>query len=100
MITFAVTDCEHCTCHQCALRLRALYETQSCTYCKAEGTTVIFTSKADKPFAEYTESDTPYTDKKLNIKFELQEMYKDAMNTMKYNCPENDCTECCKDWGI
>ncbi|KAI9280485.1 hypothetical protein BY458DRAFT_430813 [Sporodiniella umbellata] len=98
MITFAVTDCEHRTCHICALRLRALYKTHNCTYCKAEETTAIFTNKAEKAFSEFTEDDTPFADKKLSIKFETSDMHKDAMNIMKYNCPAKGCTECCNDW--
>lgn len=34
VITYAVGECDHRTCHRCALRLRALYETKNCTYCK------------------------------------------------------------------
>jgi hypothetical protein len=32
--TFAVADCNHRTCHICSLRLRALYKTRNCAYCK------------------------------------------------------------------
>lgn len=34
MVTFAVAECGHRTCHRCTLRLRALYETRNCAYCK------------------------------------------------------------------
>lgn len=32
--TFAVAQCDHRTCHKCTLRLRALYDTRNCAYCK------------------------------------------------------------------
>lgn len=32
--TFAISECDHRTCHRCSLRLRALYETRNCAYCK------------------------------------------------------------------
>lgn len=32
--TFAVAQCDHRTCHKCSLRLRALYDTRNCAYCK------------------------------------------------------------------
>jgi hypothetical protein len=32
--TFAVAECNHRTCHICSLRLRALYKTRNCAYCK------------------------------------------------------------------
>lgn len=41
VITFAVAQCDHRTCHRCTLRLRALYETRNCAYCKVGFTTEI-----------------------------------------------------------
>lgn len=66
---------------------------------QAEQKVVIFTKDAEKPFDQYAEADTPFTDKKLGIKFETQEMYKDAKSMMDFNCPQKDCTECFKNWG-
>jgi hypothetical protein len=43
--TFAVADCDHRTCHKCALRLRALYETRSCAYCKVSIYNDLFCNK-------------------------------------------------------
>lgn len=31
---YSVSQCNHRTCHVCALRLRALYKRMDCTYCK------------------------------------------------------------------
>ena len=31
---YAVSQCNHRTCHVCALRLRALYKKSECTFCK------------------------------------------------------------------
>lgn len=31
---YAVAECNHRTCHICALRLRALYKRKDCTFCK------------------------------------------------------------------
>lgn len=31
---YAVSECNHRTCHVCALRLRALYKKTDCTFCK------------------------------------------------------------------
>ncbi|KAL9555386.1 hypothetical protein MBANPS3_002385 [Mucor bainieri] len=97
--TFAVAPCDHRTCHKCTLRLRALYETRNCAYCKAEQKVVIFTQDAEKPFDNYNENETPFTDKKLSIKFETQDMYKEAMHMLEYNCPHAGCPETFKNWG-
>lgn len=61
---------------------------------------MIFTKDAEKPFDQYVEKDTPHADKKLNIKFETQEMYKEAMHMLDYNCPQQkDCSESFKNWS-
>lgn len=31
---YSISECNHTTCHVCALRLRALYKRQECTFCK------------------------------------------------------------------
>ena len=31
---YSISQCNHRTCHVCALRLRALYKRQECTFCK------------------------------------------------------------------
>ncbi|KAI8966967.1 hypothetical protein BDF20DRAFT_903490 [Mycotypha africana] len=105
---YAVSSCDHRTCHKCALRLRALYETKNCAYCKSEQSVVIFTKDAHKAFDSYDqERDTPFFNKKLNIKFETQSMYKEAMHMMDYNCPiqrleegnKASCQQVCQNWN-
>ncbi|CEP19248.1 hypothetical protein [Parasitella parasitica] len=96
---FAVGQCDHRTCHKCTLRLRALYETRNCAYCKTEQTVVIITKDAEKPFENFKGDDTLFTDKKLNIKFETKEMFNEAMHMLDYNCPHADCAETSKNWG-
>lgn len=36
IVTYAVSACDHRTCHLCALRLRSLYRTRNCAYCKVK----------------------------------------------------------------
>lgn len=36
IVTYAVGACDHRFCHLCALRLRALYKTRNCAYCKVK----------------------------------------------------------------
>ncbi|KAI9477923.1 MAG: hypothetical protein EXX96DRAFT_636421, partial [Benjaminiella poitrasii] len=96
VVTYAVGPCDHRTCHKCTLRLRALYKTRNCAYCKIEQKSVIFTSDAEKPFASFLPDDTPFTDKRLAIRFESQAIYKEAMHMLQYNCPQ--CGESSDDW--
>jgi hypothetical protein len=42
---YAVSECDHRTCHRCSLRLRALYETRNCAYCKVSFCIVVNQNK-------------------------------------------------------
>ncbi|KAI9030830.1 hypothetical protein CLU79DRAFT_731682 [Phycomyces nitens] len=100
IVTYAVSACDHRTCHLCAVRLRALYGIRQCAYCKAEQKTVVFTKDPEKPFEAYSREDTPFFDKKLKGRFEDQETYQDILLLQQYNCPEPDCKIACENgWG-
>jgi len=87
---FAVSTCNHRTCHVCSLRLRALYKKRECTFCKAEQTTIIQTTDPDAPFESL--GPAAFSDPKLNIAFESQEMMEDTLLLLRFNCPDPDCT--------
>ncbi|KAF9411205.1 hypothetical protein BGZ94_001410 [Podila epigama] len=97
IVIFAVSDCNHRTCHLCSLRLRALYKTKNCAFCKADQGIMIFTRDAEKPFEEYQLSSMAYFDRKLNVYFEDQEMYEDTMVLLRFNCPDPTCEVACPD---
>ncbi|KAG1085569.1 hypothetical protein G6F42_021348 [Rhizopus arrhizus] len=96
---YAVAPCDHRTCHMCTLRLRVLYKTKNCAYCKAEAKKVVFTNDSEKPYEDYKRDDTPFYDKKYGIRFETQDMYNDTMVLLQYNCPEQDCEEAFESWN-
>ncbi|KAF9092688.1 hypothetical protein BGX29_010342 [Mortierella sp. GBA35] len=95
IVIFAVSDCNHRTCHLCSLRLRALYKTKNCAYCKADQGVMIFTRDPEKAFQDYNLMSMAYFDRKLNIYFEDQEMYEDAMVLLRFNCPDPTCEVAC-----
>ncbi|GJJ75395.1 E3 ubiquitin-protein ligase ZNF598 [Entomortierella parvispora] len=97
IVIFAVSDCNHRTCHLCSLRLRALYKTKNCAYCKADQSLMIFTRDAEKPFQEYDLKAMAFFDRKLNVYFEDQEMYEDTMVLLRFNCPDPTCEVACPD---
>ncbi|CAI2164095.1 5454_t:CDS:2 [Funneliformis geosporum] len=96
---YAVPECNHKSCHVCSLRLRALYKSKNCAYCKTERIKVIYTRNPDKKFQEFQEDDIPFFDKKLNVYCEDQEMFDDIMLTLKFNCPDKNCEISCDGWG-
>ncbi|KAG0236246.1 hypothetical protein BGW42_003891 [Actinomortierella wolfii] len=97
VVIFAVSDCNHRTCHLCSLRLRALYKTKNCAYCKADQTIMIFTRDPEKAFQDYDVKQMAFFDRKLNIYFEDQEMYEDTMVLLRFNCPDPTCEVYCPD---
>ncbi|CAG8557376.1 2250_t:CDS:2 [Acaulospora morrowiae] len=95
---YAVSCCNHRTCHLCSLRLRALYKTRNCTYCKTEQDKVIFTRDPDKPFEDFEDRNVPYHDKKLNVFCEDPQIFEDVNTLMSYNCPHEKCTTLYNGW--
>ncbi|KAI0636519.1 hypothetical protein C8Q77DRAFT_1154456 [Trametes polyzona] len=88
---WSVSECNHRTCHVCALRLRALYKKTECTFCKEPQPSVIFTTSPDAPWASYTPDKIPYKDAKLSISFETQEMMEETLILLRFNCPDAQC---------
>ncbi|KAI8368226.1 uncharacterized protein BYT42DRAFT_503824 [Radiomyces spectabilis] len=95
IVNYAVSACDHRTCHLCSLRLRCLYKTFNCAYCKTEQKTVIYTKDSEKPFAQFTNEEVPIVDKKLNARFEDEQIYQDCKLLLQYNCPEPSCDVAC-----
>ncbi|KAF9532795.1 hypothetical protein CPB83DRAFT_784026 [Crepidotus variabilis] len=96
---FAISECNHRTCHVCALRLRALYKKMDCTFCKEKQNAVIFTTSPDALFASFEPASIPHKDAKLSIYFESQEMMEDSLLLLRFNCPERDCDYIGNGWG-
>ncbi|KAI0780465.1 hypothetical protein BD413DRAFT_463543 [Trametes elegans] len=88
---WSLSECNHRTCHVCALRLRALYKKLECTFCKEPQPSVIFTTDPEAPWASYTPDKIPYKDAKLSISFETQEMMEETLILLRFNCPDPQC---------
>ncbi|KAJ1307966.1 hypothetical protein OPQ81_002043 [Rhizoctonia solani] len=96
---YALSECNHRTCHVCALRLRALYKRTDCTFCKHPQVSVIFTTSATKTYSDFTPNDIPFSDPKLQISFETKEMMEDTMILLRFNCPDEDCDVIAQGWS-
>lgn len=95
---WAVTPCNHRTCHVCSLRLRALYKTKACAHCRTEQATVIYSANPTKRFLDYSAEDIVYEDIKLGIKFDYLKMRDDVFLLLRYNCPDPSCDVACSSW--
>ncbi|KAF9792169.1 hypothetical protein BJ322DRAFT_17332 [Thelephora terrestris] len=96
---YSVPECNHRTCHVCALRLRALYKRQDCTFCKEPQLSLIFTTSPTATFKSFTPNAIPYKDAKLSIFFETQEMMEDTLILLRFNCPDGSCDYIARGWG-
>ncbi|OAX34326.1 hypothetical protein K503DRAFT_724683 [Rhizopogon vinicolor AM-OR11-026] len=96
---YSVSVCNHRTCHVCALRLRALYKKQDCTFCKEPQPTVIFTTSPDALFSSYTPDMIPHKDSKLMIYFETEDMMEETLILLRFNCPDSQCDYTATGWG-
>lgn len=96
---YSLGPCNHRTCHICAIRLRALYKVQECTFCKASLDRLIFTKNAEKDFTEFAGPELPYSDAKLKISFEDKESMQDTLILLRFNCPDERCDVASAGWA-
>ncbi|KAJ2845859.1 hypothetical protein IWW36_004612 [Coemansia brasiliensis] len=94
---YAVGPCDHRTCFRCNLRLRELFKSKACPYCKAELPMVIYTREAETEFADLQEHPLPFEDKGLGIKFDCKEAYDATKHALQLNCPYRRCQYVAKD---
>jgi len=114
---YSISECDHRTCHVCALRLRALYKKTDCAFCKASRSvlsnhkkrssdtvqnsqaSVIFTASHDALFSSFTPDLIPYKDSRLSIFFETEEMREETFILLRYNCPDSVCDYTATGWS-
>ncbi|KAJ2798602.1 hypothetical protein H4R21_003861, partial [Coemansia helicoidea] len=88
---YAVGECDHRTCFRCNLRLRVLFKSKACPYCKTELGTVIYTRDPDATFGELSARPDLLEDKDQGIKFECPEARDAAEQTQRCSCPHRKC---------
>ncbi|KAJ7926223.1 hypothetical protein B0H13DRAFT_1973088 [Mycena leptocephala] len=96
---YAVSECNHRTCHVCSLRLRALYKKTDCTFCKNPQPAMVFTPSADAVFASFETENMTWKDAKLSIYFETQEMMEETLLLLRFNCPDTECDYLGNSWS-
>ncbi|KAJ7706693.1 hypothetical protein B0H17DRAFT_972658 [Mycena rosella] len=96
---YAVSECNHRTCHVCALRLRALYKKTDCTFCKDPQPSMVFTPAGDALFASFELGAMPWKDAKLGIYFATQEMMEETLLLLRFNCPDAECDYIGNSWS-
>ncbi|KAJ1920168.1 hypothetical protein H4219_001541 [Mycoemilia scoparia] len=88
---WAVGPCNHRTCYLCNLRLRALYETKSCPYCKDEIEVIIYTKDPDATYQELSQKKFKFRDQKLAINCDGADVYSQIRRDLEFRCPHRKC---------
>ncbi|PIA18753.1 hypothetical protein COEREDRAFT_79739 [Coemansia reversa NRRL 1564] len=94
---YSVGECDHRICFRCNLRLRALFKSKACPYCKIEQTKVIYTREANSTFSELAKRDFPFSDEDLGIQFDCKEAYEVTSHALQLNCPHRKCRHIAND---
>ncbi|KAJ2610011.1 hypothetical protein H4S08_003801 [Coemansia sp. RSA 1365] len=94
---YSVGECDHRICFRCNLRLRALFKSKACPYCKIEQTSVIYTREANATFSELAKRDFPFSDEDLGIQFDCKEAYEVTTHALQLNCPHRKCRHVAND---
>ncbi|KXS13605.1 hypothetical protein M427DRAFT_45557 [Gonapodya prolifera JEL478] len=92
---YALGACNHRICHICSLRLRALYKIRECPYCKRELQSVVYCKDSTRSFSSFPPRQLPFSDPKLGIRFDSQDVYDDTMVLLRFNCPDPGCEVAC-----
>ncbi|CAK5276974.1 unnamed protein product [Mycena citricolor] len=96
---WAVSNCNHRTCHVCSLRLRALYKKNECTFCKEPQPSIVYTTSPDASYGSFELENMMFKDAKLAIYFETQEMMEETLLLLRFNCPDTDCDFIGNSWS-
>ncbi|KAJ2302342.1 hypothetical protein IWW54_006064, partial [Coemansia sp. RSA 2705] len=88
---YAVGQCDHRTCFRCNLRLRELFKSKACPYCKSELDTIVYTRDSEAEFADVLQRQLPFEDQELGIKFDCKEAYDATKHALQFNCPHRKC---------
>ncbi|EPX73722.1 ubiquitin-protein ligase E3 [Schizosaccharomyces octosporus yFS286] len=93
-----ILPCNHRMCHICAIRLRALYKTKECTFCKVPWDVISITQDHDLDIRDVEMDNFPFQDKNLGLVFDNQKVQDECNLLLQFNCPEEACDITCKGW--
>lgn len=89
---YSLGVCNHPICHICSLRLRLLYNSKECPYCKTELENVIFTKNENRLYEQYNiPKDFVYKNEGKKFYYESEEVKNIIENVEKYSCPDKNC---------
>ncbi|KAJ2166563.1 hypothetical protein GGH15_002677 [Coemansia sp. RSA 562] len=86
---YAVGQCDHRTCFRCSLRLRELFKSKACPYCKTDLDTIIYTRDAETEHAVLLQQSFPFEE--MGIKFDCKEAHEATKHALQFNCPHRKC---------
>ncbi|PVZ99132.1 hypothetical protein BB558_004844 [Smittium angustum] len=88
---WAVGECNHHCCTVCSLRLRSLYKSNSCPYCKAELSEVYYISDNTRTFSQLKDIDKEFFDEEIGFVCEKKVIFDDCYRILSFSCPVRNC---------
>ncbi|EPY51369.1 ubiquitin-protein ligase E3 [Schizosaccharomyces cryophilus OY26] len=93
-----ILPCNHRMCHICAIRLRALYKTKECTFCKVSWDVISITQDHNMDIRDVEMDNFPFQDNKHGVVYDDQKVQDECNLLLQFNCPEEACDITCKGW--
>ncbi|PVU85979.1 hypothetical protein BB560_006847 [Smittium megazygosporum] len=88
---WAIGECNHPCCIPCSLRLKVLFKTNSCPYCKVDLGKVYYIDSNSKQFNQINLSQSEFTDEKLDFVCSNKAIFDYALYILSFNCPYKNC---------
>ncbi|KAJ1512288.1 hypothetical protein HMI55_006291 [Coelomomyces lativittatus] len=89
---YSIGECNHRVCHICSLRLRALYKSNQCPYCKTNVPQVVMTANPNKSFQDFLPlTKLPYHDSGLHVYYDSAKAHGLSMDVLKKGCSYPGC---------
>ncbi|PVU93574.1 hypothetical protein BB561_003179 [Smittium simulii] len=88
---WAIGACNHPFCVLCSLRLKVLFKTNDCPYCKVDPGKLIYTDTNTKQYTQLQIKSDEYYDSNLNFVCQSKPIYEYAIYILSYNCPYKNC---------
>lgn len=88
---YALTPCNHLTCHVCSLKARAFRNDKKCLICRQPAPHMILLEQADSFYGDYKATEFDRADHKLGISYATAEVFEAAAALLQHRCPIFGC---------
>lgn len=96
---YSLSECNHRTCHVCAVRLQVLWKRLDCTVCQKPQPLLIFTTSPNATYQSFKLNFTPRNHAKPSFFFETKEIREETWVLLRFACPDGGCDYVTNGWS-